>query len=126
MVRDAAGQTCSLSGGEAPTTNNRMELRAVLAVLEALPMSSRVIVHTDSQYVQLGVTEWVPAWVLKGWRTGKGKPAGNRDLWEPLLAAAGRHEVKWHWVRGHAGNAMNAQADALANAARESGVQSDV
>ncbi|TCZ64453.1 ribonuclease HI [Roseicella aquatilis] len=124
ILQAADGQTHSLSGAEpGATTNNRMELRAVIAALEALPQSSslNVTVHTDSQYVQRGMTEWVAAWVRKGWHTGKGKPVENRDLWQALLAAAARHEVEWAWVRGHAEDAMNARVDALANAAREQG-----
>lgn len=120
-LRAADGQMHDLSGAEMGTTNNRMELRAAIAALEALPASSFVTVHTDSEYVQRGMTAWVPDWVRKNWRTGKGKPVENCDLWQALLAAAARHEVEWTWVRGHAGNTLNVRVDALANAARERG-----
>lgn len=119
IIRSADGQTFPISGGALDTTNNRMELRAIIAALEALPVGSAVTVHTDSQYAQLGMTAWLPAWLRKGWRTGKGKSVENRDLWEALIAAAARHEVTWQWVRGHANDALNVHVDALANTARE-------
>ncbi|MFP4131033.1 MAG: ribonuclease HI [Thiohalospira sp.] len=106
-----------LSGSEAETTNNRMELMAVIRALEALDRPCEVTVVTDSQYVQKGISEWLPGWKRKGWKTAAGKPVKNKDLWQALDAAAGRHDVKWEWVRGHNGHAENERADALANAA---------
>lgn len=102
------------SGAEADTTNNRMELRAAIEALNTLPSPSRVVLTTDSEYVQRGMTAWLPGWLRKGWVTGKGKPVENRDLWQLLAAAAGRHVVEWRWVRGHTGNSMNEAADTLA------------
>lgn len=106
-----------LSGGEPLTTNNRMELLAAICALEALTKPSTVALHTDSQYVQKGMTEWLPAWIARGWLTADRKPVKNADLWQRLQLAAKPHEVSWRWVRGHAGDPGNEQADALANAA---------
>jgi len=103
-----------LSGGEALTTNNRMELMAAIAALEALQRPRRVELHTDSQYVRSGLTSWIQAWKRNGWRTADKKPVKNEDLWRRLDAAAARHEVDWRWVRGHSGHEMNERADALA------------
>jgi ribonuclease HI len=104
-----------LYGGDPATTNNRMELTAVIRALEALKRPSRVEVYTDSEYVKKGITEWLAAWKRRGWKTADRKPVKNADLWRELEAAAGRHEVHWHWVRGHAGHPENERADALAN-----------
>jgi ribonuclease HI len=104
-----------LFGGEAHTTNNRMELTAVIRALEALKRSCRVEVYTDSEYVKNGITEWLPAWKRRGWKTADRKPVKNIDLWQALDALAAQHEVRWHWVRGHAGHDGNERADALAN-----------
>jgi ribonuclease HI len=104
-----------LCGGEPATTNNRMELTAVIRALEALKRPARVEVYTDSEYVKNGITEWLPNWKRRGWKTADRKPVKNVDLWQALEAAAARHEVHWHWVRGHAGHAENERADALAN-----------
>ncbi|NEX20205.1 ribonuclease HI [Thiorhodococcus mannitoliphagus] len=104
-----------LCGGESETTNNRMELMAVIAALESLKRSCSVEITTDSQYVKRGVGEWMPRWKRNGWRTADRKPVKNRDLWERLDAALGGHEVRWHWVKGHAGHPENERADALAN-----------
>jgi ribonuclease HI len=104
-----------LFGGEPETTNNRMELTAVIRALEALKRRARVELYTDSEYVKNGITEWLPAWKRRGWKTADRKPVKNVDLWQALEAAAERHEVHWHWVRGHAGHAENERADALAN-----------
>ncbi len=103
-----------LSGGEALTTNNRMELMAAIAALEALKGPSRVDLHTDSEYVKKGISEWIDGWKRKGWRTAARTPVKNADLWQRLDAARLRHEVRWHWVRGHAGHAQNERADELA------------
>jgi ribonuclease HI len=104
-----------LWGGEAQTTNNRMELTAVIRALEALRRPSRVRVTTDSQYVQKGITEWLPSWKRRGWRTADRKPVKNDDLWKQLEELNARHEVEWRWVKGHAGHPENERADALAN-----------
>ena len=104
-----------LFGGEPATTNNRMELTAVIEALGALKKRSHVVVHTDSQYVKNGITEWLANWIRRGWRTADNKPVKNDDLWRLLEAAAARHEVQWRWVRGHAGNVGNERADELAN-----------
>jgi len=104
-----------LHGGERETTNNRMELLAVIEALGALKGPSRVVVHTDSQYVQQGITTWITGWRRRGWKTADGKPVKNLDLWQRLEAAAARHQMQWKWVRGHAGDEGNERADALAN-----------
>ena len=101
-------------GGEAATTNNRMELMAAISALESLERPSRIDVHTDSEYVQKGISAWIHGWKRKGWRTAAGAPVKNVELWKRLDAAQQRHEVKWHWVRGHAGHAENERADELA------------
>ena len=106
-----------LSGGEVPTTNNRMELMAAIAALEALTRPCAVRLYTDSQYVRDGITKWLPTWKARGWRTADKKPVKNVDLWQRLDATAGPHRVEWHWVRGHAGHPENERADALARAA---------
>jgi len=106
-----------LSGGEAATTNNRMEMTAAIAALEALKRPCRVRLHTDSQYVRDGITRWLPSWKTRNWRTADKKPVKNIDLWQRLDAAAAPHQVEWIWVRGHAGHPENERADALARAA---------
>lgn len=107
--------TKELYGGEILTTNNRMELTAAIRALEALKRPSRIAIYTDSQYLRNGITEWLPAWRRRGWVTADKKPVKNRDLWETLAALVERHEVEWHWVKGHAGHPENERADALAN-----------
>lgn len=104
-----------LFGGEPHTTNNRMELLAVIEALSALKRRSQVVIHTDSQYVKNGITEWLANWVRRGWRTADNKPVKNDDLWRRLQQATAQHDVQWRWVRGHAGNLGNERADALAN-----------
>ena len=104
-----------LYGGEADTTNNRMELRAVIEALHALKRPCRVVVHTDSQYVQKGMNEWLEGWKRRQWRTADKKPVKNADLWQELDALVAQHEVSWKWVRGHAGDPGNERADQLAN-----------
>ncbi len=106
-----------LSGAEPATTNNRMELMAAIQALEALKRPSEVRLHTDSKYVMDGLTKWIHGWKRNGWKTADKKPVKNEDLWKRLDAANGRHQVKWIWVKGHAGDAMNERADALARAA---------
>jgi len=109
------GKEKELCGGEAATTNNRMELTAVIRGLEALTRPSRVRVYTDSQYVQKGISEWIHSWKRRGWRTADKKDVKNVDLWKELDQAAARHSVEWHWVKGHAGHPENERADELAN-----------
>lgn len=104
-----------LCGGEAATTNNRMELTGVIEALKALKRPCNVIVHTDSQYVQKGMGEWLPNWKRRGWLTADKKPVRNADLWQELDSLVARHDVEWRWVRGHAGDPGNERADALAN-----------
>jgi ribonuclease HI len=106
-----------LYGGEPATTNNRMELTAVIRALESLRRRCAVRVYTDSQYVQKGISEWIRNWKRRGWRTAGRTPVKNVDLWQRLDALAQGHEIEWHWVRGHAGHEGNERADALANRA---------
>jgi ribonuclease HI len=103
-----------LSGGEAGTTNNRMELLAAISALEALKAPSRVELHTDSKYVQDGIGKWIHGWKKNGWRTAAKTPVKNAELWQRLDAARNRHEVDWRWVKGHAGHVENERADELA------------
>jgi ribonuclease HI len=103
-----------LCGGEAVTTNNRMELRAAIEALSALNRSCPADLYTDSQYVRQGITQWIHKWKRNGWRTAAKKPVKNADLWKALDEQLRRHDVKWHWIRGHAGNAGNERADELA------------
>ncbi len=113
------GKERELSGGEPDSTNNRMELMAAIMALETLSRSCRVRLHTDSQYLRQGITEWLPRWVARGWRTAAGGAVKNRDLWERLAAAAGRHEIRWIWVRGHSGDPDNERVDQLARRAAQ-------
>lgn len=106
-----------ISGGEVATTNNRMELLAVINGLRALKTSSKVTVHTDSRYVMDGATTWLKRWKTNGWKTSDKKPVRNDDLWRELEDASSRHEVDWRWIRGHADHVENERADALARAA---------
>lgn len=104
-----------LCGGEAPTTNNRMELMAAISALESLREACTVILHTDSKYVLQGLTEWLPGWKKRGWKTADKKPVKNQDLWQRLDLAAARHQIDWRWVKGHSGDQGNDNADRLAN-----------
>ena len=106
-----------LSGGEPLTTNNRMEMMAAIAALEALKRPSQVAITTDSEYLKKGITVWIHGWKKRGWKTAAKKPVKNVDLWQRLEAAVERHQVQWHWVRGHDGHPENERADALARAA---------
>ena len=103
-----------MSGGEPLTTNNRMELLAAIEALNALKKPCRVALYTDSVYVRDGITKWIHGWQRNGWRTADKKPVKNADLWQELLDAEARHEVKWHWVKGHSGHPENDRVDALA------------
>lgn len=109
-----------LSGGEAHTTNNRMELIAALRALQALRQASRVDFYTDSEYLRRGISEWLPKWQARGW-TRKGGALANVDLWQALAGEVSKHEIAWHWVRGHAGHAENERVDRLARAAMPKG-----
>lgn len=111
----------TFSGSEAQTTNNRMEMMAVIAALEALKHPCHVTITTDSQYVMKGMTEWLPGWKQKNWRTAAKKPVKNVELWQRLDAAQSRHRIEWQWVRGHSGHPDNERADQLAVAARDRG-----
>ncbi len=107
-----------LSGAEPVTTNNRMELTAACAALEALTRPCQVALHTDSEYLRNGITRWSTGWVRRGWKNAAGDPVANMDLWRRLLDAAARHRIDWRWVRGHSGDVMNERCDVLATAAR--------
>jgi ribonuclease HI len=109
------GQEKELFGGARDTTNNRMELTAVICGLQALTRPCRVVVYTDSQYVKNGISEWIHNWKKRGWKTASKEPVKNADLWQALDAERGRHDVEWRWVKGHAGHEFNERADALAN-----------
>ena len=113
----SAGHERELQGAEPLTTNNRMELTAAIMALESLKRPCNVDLYTDSQYVRGGITEWLAGWKKNGWRTSSRQPVKNQDLWQALEAAAVRHEVRWHWVKGHSGHPENDRADALANEA---------
>lgn len=114
-VLEYGGTRKTLHGGEAPTTNNRMELTAVIRALAALKRPCRVTLYSDSQYVLNGITEWLPNWKRRGWKTAAKKPVLNADLWQALDTEAARHTIDWHWVRGHSGHPGNEEADRLAN-----------
>jgi ribonuclease HI len=105
----------TMYGGEHETTNNRMELTAVIEALNALKGSRKVLLHTDSKYVKDGITSWLANWKKRGWKTADKKPVKNQDLWKALDEAVNRHEIEWRWVRGHTGVPGNEEADALAN-----------
>jgi ribonuclease HI len=115
VVLRAGSHVKELFGGEPATTNNRMELKAAIEALTALKQPCKVDLYTDSVYVRSGIMEWLPVWRTRGWRTADKKPVKNQDLWEALAALAARHEVTWHWVKGHSGHVENERADELAN-----------
>ena len=119
------GTEKEISGGERQTTNNRMEMMAVIAGLRFLTHPCRIAVTTDSQYVQKGITEWIRGWKARGWRTADKKPVKNVDLWQAVEEAQSSHEVTWHWVRGHDGHAENERVDCLARAEAEAQRSSD-
>lgn len=118
-VLSSGKRTRELSGGEAGTTNNRMELKGAIEGLKALKRPCEVVLYTDSRYVACGMTEWVPRWRRNGWRTAARKPVENRALWQALSEASRPHHVRWEWVRGHCGVAGNERADRLARLAAE-------
>ena len=107
-------------GHEPDTTNNRMELMAAIMVLNAVTRAMPIDLHTDSRYVMNGVQEWMPAWKANGWKTASKKPVANQDLWQQLDEAVSRHHIRWHWVKGHAGDELNERCDQLARTAAES------
>jgi len=111
------GRERSLKGAEPRTTNNRMELMAAIVALETLKRACEVVLTTDSKYVRDGITKWIDGWKTRGWRTAARQPVKNEDLWKRLDAAVSRHQVKWHWVKGHSGHRENELADQLANVA---------
>ena len=113
------GKERELSGGESPTTNNRMELMAAIEALKALKKPCRVQLWTDSNYVRDGITKWIHGWRRNGWKTADKKPVKNAELWQALLEACEPHRIEWHWVKGHAGHPENERADALACAEAE-------
>lgn len=111
----AGGHRKEIFGGEADTTNNRMELMAVIEALRVLKRACHIVVHTDSQYVKKGISEWIHDWKRRGWKTAAKKPVKNADLWQMLDEAQAQHEIDWRWVKGHAGHPENERADELAN-----------
>jgi ribonuclease HI len=113
-ILQSGGKSRELKGGELATTNNRMELMAAIQALEALTKPCKVELHTDSQYVMKGISEWIHAWKRRGWLTADKKPVKNDDLWKRLDTARLRHDVAWRWVKGHAGHELNERADQLA------------
>jgi ribonuclease HI len=117
VILEWNGQKKELKGGEAHTTNNRMELMAAITALESLKRACTVHIHTDSQYLRDGITKWIFGWKKNGWKTADKKPVKNVDLWQRLDAALKTHTVEWHWVRGHAGHELNERADELAREA---------
>jgi ribonuclease HI len=117
VLLDWNGTVKELSGSEPDTTNNRMELMAAIMALAALKRPTQATLQTDSQYVIKGITEWLPAWKARGWRTADRKPVKNQDLWEKLDQLAGQHSITWQWVKGHSGDPGNERVDALANLA---------
>ncbi|MBH9552572.1 ribonuclease HI [Inhella gelatinilytica] len=111
----AGGHQKEMFGGSPSTTNNQMEMTAVIEALAALKRSCKIQLYTDSEYVLKGMTEWLPGWVRRGWKTAAGAPVKNQELWLRLAGLAALHEIKWHWVKGHAGHEGNERADELAN-----------
>lgn len=118
LIRSGARER-ELSGGENPSTNNRMELMAAIEALNALTKPCRVELTTDSNYVRDGITKWIHGWRRNGWKTADRKPVKNAELWQALLEASARHQISWHWVKGHAGHPENERADLLACSAAE-------
>lgn len=117
MLHPATGTERELSGGALDTTNNRMEMTAAIQALESLKGPCKIDVYTDSQYLRQGITQWLPNWVKKGWKKSGGGKVKNQDLWQKLQVATERHEISWHWVKGHAGHEYNERCDALATEA---------
>ncbi len=119
LKHPSTGKARRISGGEKNTTNNRMELRAVIAGLTAIKQASKIKVVSDSQYVTKGMTEWIDNWVARNWRTAGKKPVKNADLWRELLEVAEKHQISWEWIAGHAGHPENEQCDQMAVAQAE-------
>ena len=124
-VLSAGGREKEITGAVNLTTNNRMELQAVIAALQALRRPAQVRLYTDSQYVRRGLLEWLPNWKARGWKTADKKAVKNQDLWQTLESEAAKHHIEWHWVPGHAGIAGNERCDALANAAIDAMLEVD-
>jgi len=124
-VLSAGGREKEITGAENLTTNNRMELQAVIAALQALRRPAHVRLYTDSQYVRRGLLEWLPNWKARGWKTADKKAVKNQDLWQTLESEAAKHHIEWHWVPGHAGIPGNERCDALANAAIDAMLEVD-
>ena len=122
-ILEVDGKERELFGGEPATTNNRMELMAVISALETLKRPCVVTIYTDSQYVQKGISEWIHAWKRRGWKTAAKQPVKNEELWKRLDAATHTHRIDWRWVKGHAGNPGNERADELANMGIEAGLE---
>lgn len=118
-------RTKEINGGEPATTNNRMELTAAIAALRLLKRPCHVLLHTDSQYLHLGITEWLSSWMARGWRRADGRPVENQDLWQELVQLASQHDIEWIWLRGHSGDPLNERADQLARLARRQVVHHD-
>jgi ribonuclease HI len=116
IILEPGAEPKELSGAEPQTSNNQMELRAVIEALRVLPGPQQVTLYTDSQYLRQGITEWLPVWEQKGWKTTAKQPVKNQELWQALAAEVKRHQIEWEWVKGHAGNKWNERADALATA----------
>src|SRR5262245_40729613 len=116
IILEPGAEPEELSGAEPQTSNNQMELRAVIEALRALPAPHRVTLYTDSQYLRQGITEWLPLWEQRGWRTAGKQSVKNQELWQALATEVKRHQIDWEWVKGHAGNEWNERADALATA----------
>ncbi len=123
ILRLETGRVKEISGAEPYTTNNRMELKAAIQALNALTQPCQVEITTDSEYLRKGITDWVHGWQARGWKTSSKKPVKNQDLWMALLEAEKRHQVRWHWVKGHSGHPENERADELANAAMDAWVE---
>ena len=119
----SGGHQKELCGGARSTTNNQMEMTAVIEALATLKRSCRIQLYTDSEYVLKGMTEWMPGWIKRGWRTAAGQPVKNAELWQRLAALVALHEIDWHWFKGHAGHEGNEKADQLANRGVESALK---
>lgn len=123
LIDALRGRQKQISGNASDTTNQRMELTAAIQALQALKAPCEIVIWTDSEYLIKGITEWVPGWIKRGWRTASKKPVKNRDLWEALHVEVQRHEINWKWVRGHSGHPYNEKVDELATLAREALVE---
>jgi len=123
ILRDSSGNEVVCSGGDNETTNQKMEVTAVLRALESLKEPSAIEIHADSQYVTKGLMEWMDGWIAKGWKNAAKKPVANQDLWKPLAKMREKHEITTNWVKGHAGHAENERCDTIASAEAEKRLQ---